>query len=612
MILTAIILLSSAMAAATQPHPRPIRDLRYGKALYDFYQDQYFRSITDILVAQARSPIANQGDDPELLLGSLYLSYGMGESAADIFEHVLNARQDPYAHALAWFYLGRMRYMDGQYARALEAFRSIAGALPEAKSSERRYFMVNAYLHNQNYAAATKLLNNIKSDEIWDRYARYNLAIALIRAGHTQKGTALLDQINRLPPSTEEELTLRDKANIAIGYASLRNGASPPPVTAFADVRLNGPFSSQALLGIGWAYNVDKQPHEALKPWMELSSRTTTDLTTQEALIAIAYTFEQLKQPRLALNYYGKAVASYDRISTEISKALSGVDYIELLKDSIPPSFAVDEEWSDNGLPTNSFPAVKYLSGLLTSREFKNAYRDYRDLNYLQIQVKKWHEKIPLLRTMLGERRRQYTINVAQVEDSHYAERLSELIRKRAEVADEIADIENHELARRLSTPQERDRLAQLEQVKSRLDYIAAHGLDVDAEIKNYRILYGLTQWNIYTEYPVRLWEVKKGLHQLDKTLAQAAQAETSLGNVLKLTPLNFDGFSRRIVDLNRNLTVISEKLSAAAENQLQYCNQLIIHTLAGKRHQVDLQRNRALYAQARLYDRLSHEAAAP
>lgn len=600
------------MAASTQHRPQPVRDLRYGKALYDFYQEQYFRSITDIMVAQARSPLANQGNDPELLLGSLYLSYGMGEAAADIFERLLDSKLDPYAHDLAWFYLGRMRYMDGQYAKALEAFRSILGSLPGSKNSERLYFMVNAYLYQHDYKAATEILEDIKSEEIWDYYARYNLGIALIRTNHAKEGVSLLVQISQLQPRNEEEFTLRDKANIAIGYASIRNGTSPTSVTAFSNVRLNGPFSSQALLGIGWAYNAGKQHHEALKPWMELSSRTTADLTTQEALIAIAYTFEQLKQPKLALGYYERAIASYNQVRAELGKALSGVNYIELLRSSIPSSFAVDEKWSESGMPTSALPAAKYLSELLTSREFQKAYRDYRDLNYLQVQVSKWNEKIPLLRTMLEERRRQYTINVTQVTGSHYGERLSGLATKRTKFADEIADIENHEKAERLATPQEWERLTQLQTIKSRLDDVAAHGLNVDAEIKDYRILYGLTRWKIYTDYPTRLWKVKKGLHQLDKTLAQATQAQSSLENVLKITPLNFEGFSQHIVELKRHLTRISEKLAAATESQVQYCNQLIINTLAGKRRQVDLQRNRALYAQARLYDQLSHEADAP
>jgi chromosome segregation ATPase len=260
----------------------------------------------------------------------------------------------------------------------------------------------------------------------------------------------------------------------------------------------------------------------------------------------------------------------------------------------------------------NAFPAAKYLSELLTSHEFKKAYRDYRDLNYLQVQISKWNEKIPLLRTMLEERRRHYTTNATEVTGSHYVERLSRLAAKRTKLANEIADIENHGKAEQLATPKERERLAQLKEIKSRLDGVASRGLNIDTEIKDYRILYGLTLWKIHTDYPTRLWKINKGLHQLDKSLTQATQAQSSMENVLKITPLNFDGFSQRIVELDRHLTRISEKLAAATETQVQYCSQLIIDTLSGKRRQVDLQRNRALYAQARLYDQLSHEADAP
>lgn len=615
LILTAslpLILLASAAAGAKQPRLQTVRDLRYGEALYDFYHDQYFRAITDIMVAQARSPISKQGNAPELLLGSLYLSYGMHAAAADVFDRLLSEKIDPYIHDLAWFYLGRMRYMDGQWAKALEAFKSISNSLPESKDAERLYFMVNAYLYENNYSEAVKVLDNINGEGIWDYYARYNLGVALIRTDHVKEGMDLLGQLARLSPKSEEEYTIRDKANIAIGYASVHNAASFDPIASFSRVRLSGPFSNQALLGIGWAYNANKQPRESLKPWMELSSRPAADSATQEALIAIAYTLEQLKQRRLALTYYEKAVSAYDQVRAELDTVLSGVDYVEFLRNSLPSSFAFDDKWSDTGVQIRALPAAEYLNGLLTSREFQKAYRDYRDLNYLRLQVDKWNEKIPMLRIMLEERRRQYTINVAQVAGSRYAERLTDLYGKRAIVASDVADIEDHEKINRLATQEERDRLKQLQEIKSKLDALAARGLDVNAEIKEYRILYGLTQWKLYTEYPLRLWQVKKGLRELDRALAQGAQAQSSLENVLDITPLNFDGFSDRIGKLERYLKNLSEHLDSAAKKQEQYCNQLIIDALSQKRRQVDLHRTRALYAQARLSDQLSHEPDAP
>ena len=596
----------------TQQNPQPVHDLRYGEALYDFYQNQYFRAITDIMVAQARYPISKQGKEPELLLGSLYLSYGMQDEAANIFRRLSQVNSDAFSHDLAWFYLGRMRYMDGQYENSLEAFSAIQYPLPESKDAERLHLMVNAYLHRGQYKEAIEVLGNNKGQGIWNDYARYNLGVALIRSNHVKEGIEQLDRLSRLLPKNEEEYTLRDKANIALGYSAVRAETQRDPITSFSRVRLNGPYSNQALLGIGWAYNEKQQPQEALKPWIELSSRPKVDSASQQALIAIAYTLERLKQRKLALNYYKQAIADYDRVHAELDNAINNVNYAELLRNSIPSPSAVDGQWSDAGLEFKTLPGAEYLNELLTSRVFHKAYRDFRDLNYIRLQVGKWREQIPLLQTMLEERRRQYTINLAHVKNSHYAEHLDELRKNRDMLAREIADIEVHGKIQQLATSEEWARLKQFQTIKAKLAQLERHGLDVKAAATEYRILYGLTQWKLHTEFPIRLWRAKKGLHELDKALAESTRAQSSLQNVLKISPLNFDAFSNRITALEDYLNDISERLDSATRRQEQYCRRLIVDTLRQKREQVEVYKNRALYAQGRLYDQLSHEADAP
>ena len=179
-------------------------------------------------------------------------------------------------------------------------------------------------------------------------------------------------------------------------------------------------------------------------------------------------------------------------------------------------------------------------------------------------------------------------------------------------LAREIADIEVHGKIQQLATSEEWARLKQFQTIKAKLAQLERHGLDVKAAATEYRILYGLTQWKLHTEFPIRLWRAKKGLHELDKALAESTRAQSSLQNVLKISPLNFDAFSNRITALEDYLNDISERLDSATRRQEQYCRRLIVDTLRQKREQVEVYKNRALYAQGRLYDQLSHEADAP
>ena len=82
---------------------------------------------------------------------------------------------------------------------------------------------------------------------------QYNLGVALLRAGRIEQGRAVLDRLGQFPVSGEAALALRDQANLTLGWSFLREaqGATARPI--LERVRLQGPASSRALLGLGWA-----------------------------------------------------------------------------------------------------------------------------------------------------------------------------------------------------------------------------------------------------------------------------------------------------------------------------------------------------------------------
>ena len=82
--------------------PQEIHDLRYGETLFNFFQQKYFSAITNLLVAEARDPMRIQGEDPALLLGGLYLAYGMHRDASELFLDLLNNENLPATHDRAW------------------------------------------------------------------------------------------------------------------------------------------------------------------------------------------------------------------------------------------------------------------------------------------------------------------------------------------------------------------------------------------------------------------------------------------------------------------------------------------------------------------------------
>ena len=63
---------------------------------------------------------------------------------------------------------------------------------------------------------------------------------------------------------------------------------------SFDRVRLDGPYSNQALLSAGWADASAKNYERALVPWNMLVERDVTDSAVQEAMLALPYAYSKL------------------------------------------------------------------------------------------------------------------------------------------------------------------------------------------------------------------------------------------------------------------------------------------------------------------------------
>ena len=309
----ALPIVSGAEQTRPEMEATDIHDLRYGETIFNFYQQKYFSAITNLMVAEARDPIKIQGEDPHLLLGGLFLAYGMHNEASRLFQELLNDQTLPQTHDRAWYYIAKLRYLKGFVAEAEQALVKIKDTLPPDREAERQHLLANVYLSQKNYPKAIEVLKNFSGDSEWEAYAKFNLGVALVKAGELQEGTDLLNDVGDMNPfSISHELNaLRDKANLALGFAYMRSNNPVEAQGHFQRIRLQGPLSNKALLGLGWSFTNQEKYQEALNAWLELQTRKALDTTVQESLIAVPFTIEKMNKPRLAMQYYQRAIEAY-------------------------------------------------------------------------------------------------------------------------------------------------------------------------------------------------------------------------------------------------------------------------------------------------------------
>lgn len=241
-------LLLAQRAGAAQPgQATVVRDVHYGEVLLYFYQQEYFPAIVRLLAAREAERLEHHDAEAELLLGGLYLSYGHHLRAAAIFERLLASSDDAAIRDRTWFFLARIRHQRGWRSEARQALANIRRRLPDGLEAERRLLQARLHIDAGEYDRAVALLEGWEGAPEWTVYARYNLGVALIADGRMAEGAAVLDALGVREARGEEQQALRDKANLALGYAWLQDEQPAAARPVLARVRLAGPFSNKAL-----------------------------------------------------------------------------------------------------------------------------------------------------------------------------------------------------------------------------------------------------------------------------------------------------------------------------------------------------------------------------
>lgn len=607
-LLLCIAIAFSSRAEPTRPEMEAtdIYDLRYGETIFYFFQQKYFSAITELMVADVRDPIKIQGEDPKLLLGGLYLAYGMHNEASRIFQELLNDQTLPQTHDRAWYYIAKLRYLKGFVPEAEQALLQIKDTLPPDREAERQHLLANVYLSQKNYPKAIEILKNFSGDSEWEAYAKFNLGVALVKAGELDEGTQLLNEVGSLDPfSISHELNaLRDKANLALGFAYMRGKNPVEAQDNFQRIRLEGPLSNKALLGLGWSFAQQDKYTEALNAWLELQTRKALDTTVQESLIAIPFTVEKMNKPRLAMQYYQRAIETYTAEINQLENVMLAVQRGELIQ-AMRPANLEDEA----SLPINSFGLPKsvsapYLNQMMATNIFQEAYKNYQSLLHLKHILEKWRDQFPSYEMILNERRKAYYTKLPQVASDARLKEITHMYEKREDIAKEVKRIEDENDGFALANEDEEDLIDTLKSAKTRLDRLGKSE-DMSEEMEKYQILHGVLYFQLQSEFIPRLWSVKSNLRELDRALEKTRDTKRSLVKAANEAPKFFEGYDQKIDWSKKRITNLLSRLASAISQQEAHIQNLAMDGLIKRRQALENYHVRARFGIARLYDTL-------
>lgn len=382
-----------------------VTDPYFGEALYHYYQKDFFQALSHSLVATETNRTPNDDDNLKELMRELYLGFGLHDSAEQLLRQSKPRKQTAEQRNHAWLTLANANYARGLYDEAENALSQIDKKLPTEHAEEKDALMGSLMLAKGDYKKAAGILNDLKSNTDWGTYARYNYAIALLNNGKFEEAVDELNKIGRRNFSGEEMRSLKDRSNVALGFLFLR-AKDPDKAREFLErVRLNGPFANKALLGIGWAHILVANYEAALVPLMELHGRSTADDAVLEAYLAVPHAFSQAQSPNQALEYYEKAISTFDAELKNLNNINDKIANKNALASYLEGDPRHEREWLSRieGWPHSTESRV--FTRLIADRWFNATLTNYQDLRALSKRISDWAVILDVYEQMLVAQR---------------------------------------------------------------------------------------------------------------------------------------------------------------------------------------------------------------
>jgi hypothetical protein len=589
-----------AAAPALDAPAHEIRDPHYGDTLFYFFQDQYFTSVTNLMVSQHFNRVAHHADEAEVLRGGLLLSYGLHEEAGRIFSRLIEQGASPAVRDRAWFFLAKIRYQRGYLLEAEEALSHIGAELPSEFQEDRVLLQSNLLMARGDYAAAVKLLEGVDGKRDSARYARFNLGVALIKAGEAARGSAVLDALGQAPAANEELRSLRDRTNVALGFAALSDKQPQVARTYLERVRMKGLQSNKALLGLGWAALALHEPEQALGPWLELAQRDVSDSAVLEAQIAVPHAYAELSSYSQALQAYTQSITTFARESAALDESIAAIRTGTLVEALLArnPGAEMGWFWTMRDLP--EFPHANHLAQVLAQHVFQEAFKNYRDLRYLEKNLDEWQEKLSVFNDMLVNRRMRYAQRLPRVRAGISEIDLPTLRQHRDALVEEVAQGEAAADGTAFANAKQLDLLARVTSVRAA---VAGTEPDQEAARERVRLAAGALTWQLAQDFPERLWAAKKALQEIADQLGQAQRRDAELAVAQRDEPARFEAFDKRITALTPLLHSMMARVAALRQEQQVALQDIAVAELTRQKAYLAGYSTQARFSVAQLYD---------
>ncbi|MGB0210964.1 tetratricopeptide repeat protein [Algiphilus sp.] len=430
--------------AITRVEAGSAEDPRLGHARYLNAVGRNFGALVELQQIDFGGGDAPLPESYRWLMAESYLAFGMLEPARRAFARLERVTPDRDRLVDGLLELASFEYQRGYLYEAVQRLRALRNDVQDRHLQRWQDLTSRVLLAQGRYSEAADVLRETADRSEHTPFMRYNLGIALLNSGDLAQGRSALDEISQRRPDDDAERALRDKANLTLGYHFLREqlGGTAKPV--FERVRIDGPFSNRALLGMGWAelapeggrqdrqevgdggesdefrdvaslgvlirpgfFEADIYRRLANRPfrrsgiaedeeesllralvvWNELVKRDPMDAAVQEAMLAIPYALDRLGDYEQALQRYQRAISVFEEARDRIDDGIESVEGALMLNTIVRRDADAQSGYNWRLLDLPDLPETYWLNRLLAEHRFQEQLKNYRDARLLAARI---------------------------------------------------------------------------------------------------------------------------------------------------------------------------------------------------------------------------------
>jgi tetratricopeptide (TPR) repeat protein len=614
-----MVFLLGACFAASPGHCDELNDLHFGEALYYAHQADYFAALERL-----DSEVIQHGelDEPELgtlqyhindaefSLGDFELRYRMHHRAGRAITAVLEGAVDEKVRNDAAYRLARIHFQKNQVDDAMRALNRIDGEVPKPIRDDVEFLRANLYLAQDKPEESMQVFEKLEDSDSYGGFAAYNLGIAYLQDGQRSLALEQLDRAGQIKTDDPAELAIRDKANLVAGTIYLENGEQERALPYLNRVRLDGPFSNQALLSAGWASMATEQFDRAVVHWGILAEREVTDRATQEAMLALPYAYGKLDVHGRAAVYYGRALDAFGAEVDKLNKSIDSIREGKFLEALVREEIRKSEDWVIRLRSLPETPETYYMMELLASHDFQTGLQNYLDLADLRRKLLAWEASFDSFDEMVAIRHEHYEPLLPDV-DTHFRELDSKLRLRREQhkmLVKRRDDLLTTPRPEFLATPEEQAILGRIEYIESQM--ARADVAFSDALAARLNRLKGLLTWTLETEYHARLTEFDRNLRGLDEVMAVAQAEYDQYVRSRQAATHSYVGYDTPINRLRTKTRNSVSKVELLMARQGRLLEVVAIEELMARRSHLENYGDKARFALADSYDRATQAQA--